>query len=130
MSELLAVEGLTLDHMDGSVISGGSFTIMSTPDVKAKAEGHGIYATPLDFTFKEGNAKGFQDGSVSGGGSIPATATKTKIGGVLVMREGDSVLMDCVGTYEPPPAPPASPTGPVSGMVEIADAGQTKAKAN
>jgi hypothetical protein len=126
MSELIAVEGLTLDHVSGSPISGGSFTITSTPDAKVKAEGHGVYVSPLAFSFSGGDASGFVAGSVSGGGSITATAVKVQASGIAVMRLGDSVLMNCVGTIDPPATPP---TGPVSGNVEITDAGQTKVEA-
>lgn len=125
MSELIAVDGLTLDHAAGSPISGGSFSITSTPDAKVKTDGAGFFAGPLVFTFSGGDADGFVAGSVAGGGSMPATAGKVKIGGVAVMREGDSCTMSCVGTIDPPATPP---TGPVAGDVEIADAGQTKVR--
>lgn len=128
MSELIAVNGCTLSHVTGSPISVGTFEITSTPDGKVKSDGNGVYKDPLAFTFSGGNANGFQDGSVTGGGSIPATSTKVKVGGLFVMREGDSVTMNCVGTIDPPPAPPASPTGPVSGDVEISIAGQIVVK--
>jgi hypothetical protein len=125
--ELIAVQGCTLAHAAGSLISGGVFVISSTPNAKAKAESKGIYTTPLQFTFSGGNAAGFVPGSVmtTAPVSMPATAAKVKAGGVLVMREGDFVLMNCTGTTLP--NPPGTP-GPVAGNVEISVAGQTKVK--
>lgn len=125
MSELIAVDGLTLDHASGSPISGGSFSVLSVPDAKVKAEGNGFFAGPLEFTFSGGDADGFVAGSVAGEGSMPATALKVKIGGVAVMREGDGCTMSCMGTIDPPATPP---TGSIEGDVEITDAGQTKVR--
>jgi hypothetical protein len=125
---IIANSELTLSHTSGSPISGGAFTVTSTADAKVKSGGQGVHVSPLTFTFKGGNADGFLAGSVAGGGSMSATATKTKAGGALVMREGDSVTMACVGTIDPPPPSPPL-TAPVSGGVEISAAGQTKAKA-
>jgi hypothetical protein len=124
----IANANLTLDHAEGSLISGGSFTVTSVPDPKSKADGAGVHVSPLTFTFTGGNASGFLDGSVTGGGSIPATATKAKSSGALVMRRGDSATMACIGTIDPPPSS-APFTGPVSGGVEISDAGQVKTRA-
>lgn len=126
--ELIAVDGCTLAHSDGSLISGGVFKIISVPDVKTKAGGAGVFKTPLQFTFSGGNASGFVPGSVmtTAPVSIVATAAKVKAGGLLVMREGDSVLMNCIGTVNPPPP---GVTAPVAGNVEISAAGQTKVKA-
>ena len=126
--ENIANAGLTLSHSSGSPISGGAFTVTSAPDAKAKAVGAGVHVSPLVFTFAGGDAEGFLAGSVAGGGSIPATATQTRAGGALVMREGDSVTMECDGTIDPPPPSPPL-TAPVSGGVEISAAGQTKVKA-
>lgn len=125
--ELIAVQGCTLAHSAGSLISGGVFVITSAPDVKAKAVGAGIYKTPLQFTFSGGSAAGFVSGSVmtTEPAVMNATATKAKASGLLVMREGDFVLMNCVGTIPPP----TGGTAPVAGNVEISVAGQTKAKA-
>lgn len=124
-SELIAVDGCQLSHKSGSLISGGSFVITSVPSTNVKAMAKGIYTGPLAFTFSGGSAAGFVDGSVAGGGSIPATSSEVAVGGLAVMREGDSVLMACVGTIPPP----TGGTGPVSGDVEISDAGQSEVKA-
>lgn len=122
----IANADLTLAHAAGSLISGGTFTVTSTPDAKTKADGVGVHVSPLTFTFSGGDAEGFLTGTVSGGGSIPATATKTKASGILVMRKGDVGTMACSGTVDPPATPT---TSAVSGNVEISAAGQSKAKA-
>lgn len=127
--ELIAVDGCTLDHAAGSLISDGEFTITAIPDVKVSVEGNGVYVTPLSFTFTGGSATGFVDESVVGAGAIIATATKVKAGGILVMREGDSFTMTAIGVIDPTPTPPAPPTGPVVGEVEISVAGQTTVRA-
>jgi len=114
-----------LGHGAGSTITGGVFTISSVPDLKSKAVGVGIYVDPLVYKFSGGSAPGFVDGSVVGGGTIPATATKTKVSGSLVMRVGDSATMNATGTIPPP----TGGTGPVVGPVEVTNAGQTKVKA-
>lgn len=125
--EKIANEDLTLDHGSGSPISGGSFTVTSTPSAKNKAGGKGIYTDPLLYTFAGGDGAGAVNGSVASVGpqSIAATAAKSKGDGALVMREGDSGTMAAIGTNSAPPPP----TLPFSGPVEIAAAGQDKAKA-
>ena len=126
--ELIAVDGCTVAHASGSLISGGVFTITSAPSTKVKCEGKGVFKTPLMITFAGGNASGFVPGSVASTAPviIIATATKCKTGGVAVIREGDTGLMNCLGNTLP--NPPGIP-GPVMGNVEISVAGQTKVKA-
>jgi hypothetical protein len=125
--ELIAVNGCTLAHAAGSLISGGAFVVSSVADTKAKAGGAGVFKTPLMFSFSGGNASGFVPGSVmtTAPASMPATAVKTKAAALAVMREGDSVLMNCVGTLPPP----TGGTAPIAGDVEISAAGQTKVRA-
>jgi len=134
--ENVANTDAVLAHQLGSLISGGVFTIVSAPSLKVKALGKGVYTDPLQFTFAGGNASGFIAGTVATTAPVdmPASATKCKAldaaaAMALVMREGDSVVMGCTGEIDPPPTPPASPTGPVAGGVEILTAGQTKDKA-
>jgi hypothetical protein len=126
--ELVVNENLTLDHSSGSLIDGGSFTVTSLPSEKNFAGDKKIYGSPLVFTFAGGNATGFLDGSVLtvAAVSMIATAIKVTVDNKKVIREGDSVTMACIGTIDPPP-PSAPFTGPVSGDVEITDAGQEKA---
>lgn len=128
--KFLAVEGCEIDHSAGSVISGGVFSITSVASAKMKEDSKGVYKTPLSYTFAGGNATGFIAGTVLTivPQSINATALKNKAEGPLVMRVEDSGQMVCIGTLDPTPPPPASPTGPVSGGVEIADAGQSKVR--
>jgi hypothetical protein len=122
--ELLAVEGLTLSHKVGSPISGGSFSIVSSPSSKTKENGKGIYVSPLQFTFSGGSASGFVPGSIATlvPQAINATAQKTKDYGILVIRKGDSGTMICQGTLI------SGGPGPISGDVEISDSGQDKVK--
>lgn len=119
----VANEGLTISHKSGSSISGGAFSITSVPDPKISAEGAGVFFSELQFTFSGGSAMGFVAESVKTAdpATIPTTAAKVKNQSGFVMREGDFVAMACVGTIPPP----TGGTGPVSGPVEISDAGQT-----
>jgi len=121
----IAVNGATIDHDTGSLISLGIFTISSTPSLKTKVDGNGIYTTPLEYSFSGGSASGFVSGTVRTQvtQTIAATATKTKDSDILVMREDDSGTMICIGDL------PSGGTGPVSGAVKISDAGQTKVDA-
>lgn len=118
-----------IDHGDGSPISDGVFTITSAPSTKSKAEGAGVYTNPLQYTFAGGSATGFIDGSVLTvvPQQIPATALKPKSEGALLMRLGDTGIMNAIGTIDPPP-PTAPFVAPVVGPVEVTDAGQTKAR--
>jgi hypothetical protein len=118
----VAVEGLTLDHGAGSPISGGNFTVTAIASPKVSAESKGVFFAQISFTFSGGNASGFDPGTVAGGGTIAATATKVKDSTGYVMRVGDSVTMTASGTVGGTPTP-------VSGPVEISDAGQSKVSA-
>jgi hypothetical protein len=122
----IAVEGLTISHSTGSNLSGGSFTITSTPSIKVKAEGKGIYRGTLNFSFSGGTYAGGVSSSATGSGSINFTATKTKADGQFVLRKDDSGTVS--GTYQVPPPPPGV-TSPFTASVEISDANQTKVKA-
>lgn len=124
MSELIAVEGLTIDHSSGSPISGGAFTITSIASSKVKVEGNGVYKTSITFTFANGTHT--SGSSATGAGSISATSTKVKVEGGYVLRLGDSGTM--TGTYVPSTPPP--PTLPFTSSVEITDTNQDKVKAN
>lgn len=118
----LAVDGLTLSHAAGSLISGGFFSVTSSPSSVTKEDGNGIFTSPLVYTFSGGNASGFVPGSVATlvPQSIIATAQKTKDYDILVIRQDDSGTMICQGTLT------GGGVGPVSGGVEISDAGQSK----
>ena len=124
-----------LDHASGSVVSGGVFTIISTPSATTKAEGAGVFAGEVRFTFAGGDAATPGEPpvdivdpgtvvSVPPFQTVSATATKTKADGSIVMRLGDTnETAQFQGTLG------GSPVGPFVGVVEVADAGQTKAKA-
>lgn len=123
--ELIAVVGCTIDHAAGSTITGGSFTIVTAPSVKVFAQGLAVYRLLINFTFTGGSEPTVTAGTVTGAGSIVASAIKTRADGSFVLREGDTGVL--VGTGTNPSPPP--PTLPVSGPVEITVAGQIKAKA-
>jgi len=122
----IAVQGLTLTPQ-GIVTPGtGNLTITSTPSVKNKAEGNGMYKTPLQFTLVGANATGYDPGTVQivGTASISATAAKVKADGVLVMRVDDqNAAVSMTGTISGTPTPFVEPW-------KITAAGQSKVKAN
>jgi hypothetical protein len=113
-----------LGHSDGSLISGGIFTIVSQPSVKVKAVGKGVYRGPLQYTFAGGDANGFDPGTevTTTPQVINPTAVKTKADGLEVIRFGDTDVMVATGTVSGTPTP-------VVGQVEVVDAGQDKVKA-
>ncbi len=122
----IEVDGLTLSHASGSPISGGTFSIVSSPSGVTKEDGDGIFTTPLMYTFSGGSASGFVNGSVAPlvPQAIIATSQKTKDYGIFVMRKDDSGTMVCQGTIPPP----TGGVGPVSGDVDIIDACQNMVK--
>lgn len=114
-----------LGHAVGSLVSGGVFTVVSAPSVKNRAVGAGVYRGPLQYTFAGGNASGFDPGSVATTApqTIQPTAVKTRADGLEVIRLGDSGVMAATGTVSGTPTP-------ITGNVEVADAGQDKVRAN
>ena len=123
--ESVAVQGCVVAHAAGSTVTGGAFTITSTPSIKVRAENKGVFKTPLSVSFAGGTFPGLVPGTVAGSGTIAATALKTKAETIFVMREGDTGTFTGVGTLPPP----AVGTGPATGPIEISSAGQTKVKA-
>jgi len=121
--ELIAVQGCTIGHGSGSVITGGIFVITTLPSTKVLA-GAGIYSGPIAFTFSGGSGGGCVAGSVTGAGTINPTANKV-LEALHVDRESDSGTMAWTGTNSNPPPPTLSGSSPV----EITAAGQTKVKA-
>jgi hypothetical protein len=124
MIEVMTVDG-ALGHADGSLVSGGVFTITSTPSVKVRAVGGGVYRGPLLYTFAGGDADGFDPGTVATTApqQIDPTAVKVRADGLEVIRLGDSGEMAATGTVSGTPTP-------IIGLVEVADAGQSKVRAN
>lgn len=118
----IAVSGCTLSHAASSPISSGVFVITAVPSLTTKCEGFEVYSGPLAFKFSGGNCTGCDPGTVVGSGSIPPTAIFSKVDGLLVIRDGDSVVMSAAGTL-------SGVSVSVSGGVEVSDAGQTKVKA-
>ena len=129
MSELVAVEGLTIDHSAGSLASGGTFSIISIASTKVKLQGNGVYKMQLQVSWTGGNYSGGVTGTAltTTPVVISATATKVKVEGGEVLRLGDSGTM--TGTYTLAGLSPV-PNTPFSGAkIEITDSGQDKVKA-
>jgi hypothetical protein len=114
----------SIAHGVGSAISGGAFTITSTPSAKDFAGGAAVYRGTLAWTFAGGSAAGCVPGTVTGSGTISVTATKSKADGALVVRLDDTGTGDFVGTSASPP-PPTIPF--LSQPVKVSTAGQSKA---
>jgi hypothetical protein len=127
MTEPIAVDGLTIDHDTGSVISGGVFTIITPPSQKVDADGKAAYFGDLQYSFAAGDADGFTPGTVAtvAPQTIPATSVKVAGDGLAVVRLGDSGTMAAQGTPEG-----GGPPAPVSGPVVVADAAQDKVEAD
>lgn len=123
----MAVETLTISHDATSTISGGVFTIISSPSTKVKGSENGAYETDLYYSFSGGNATGYVPGTVktTTPQKIPAQGTKVKSNGNFLMRLDDFAIMNAEGTLT---GPPPVPDTPISGKVKISDAAQTKVK--
>lgn len=123
MEAVMTTAGL-IAHALGSVISGGTFTIISIPSATVRAEGQAVYRGPLRYTFAGGNSSGFDPGTVAT--TVPQiiqpTAVKVSADGLKVIRENDTGQMAAVGTVS------GTPTA-VVGPVEVSDAGQDKVQA-
>jgi hypothetical protein len=117
-----------LGHADGSLVSGGVFTIVSTPSVKNRAVGAGVYRGPLQYTFAGGDADGFIPGSINTVTPqvINPTSTEARVDALAPIRLGDSGQMICAGIVEGGTTPIIG----VIGITEVADAGQDKVRAN
>jgi len=119
MSELLAVEGLTLDFQDPT--HSGTITIIPASVVvdAVQCQGDKVYVI-ISFTVAAFSGPGISVGT--GAGVITGTATKTKVSnGLIPCREDDSVTITITDSV--------TPFGTLSTTVYVSDAGQTKAKA-
>ena len=123
--EFVMNAGGALGHAEGSLVSGGVFTITSSPSAKVSPGGAGVHRGPLLYTFAGGSAEGFVDGTVATAvpQTILPTAEKVSADGLPVVRLGDSGEMAASGTLT------GGGAGPVVGLVEVADAGQNKVSA-
>jgi len=110
----------TIEHAPGSLISGGTFTITTPPDLKISILNLGVFFNQIAFTFTGGNAAGFTPGSVAGGGTIASTALYVKTSAGFILREDDTGTLNAIGAI------PGGGTGPVAGTVILGDPGQTK----
>lgn len=123
MSDEIMNSSGEIGHSEGSLISDGVFTIISIPSNKVRA-GSGVFRGPLQYSFTGGNAEGFDSGSIMTIVTqvINPTALKTRVESFAPLRLGDSGIMVAQGLVS------GSPT-PISGLVEIIDAGQDKVRA-
>lgn len=118
MSELITVEGLTLDFLDPNQ-SGKIAITGGIKYSKVKCDGNQAYGTIIfTVTAFEGNV--ISSGG-TGGGAITGSSTKAKANGQSLVLEGDSVTITVTG--------PVSPFPTESATIYVSDAGQTKAKA-
>jgi len=119
----IAVDGCKLAHVSGSPISGGTFTITTTPHGKVAVDDAGIFAGAITFTFAKGNSAGFVKGTVAGGGSIMASAINVTADGQAVVLKGDTGTLSASGTLT------GGGVGSVSGGVKVSASGQQKVRA-
>lgn len=122
MAEAFFTAAGQIQHSVGSPVSGGVFTITSTPSTKVTVDSQGVFRGFLSVSFSGGNMSGMVPGSVIGAGVINPTALKCKIELLAVVRDKDSG--NFTGTAVPTAGPPPVP---VSIPCECADS-QTKAK--
>ncbi|MCP4539025.1 MAG: hypothetical protein GY832_17965 [Chloroflexi bacterium] len=104
--------------------------IIPTKSTHCEAVGSAVCTTAITLLFAVGGTEcphtSLTHTFIAGGGSIAATAAKVKADAQFVLREGDTGT--CAGTWQPPGAPPPTPIACTCNL-EIADAGQTKVKA-
>jgi len=125
LKEIMNTDG-SLAHDTGSPVSGGSFTITSSPSTKNKAKTKFMYRGVLNFTFSGGNISGYDPNTIvsASPGSINPTATKKKPDGQFVLRKDDIGTMMVTGTISGVPTPFPSPV-----PVKISISGQDKVTA-
>ena len=116
----IAVEDCTLTTDNATAKA----TIIDAPSTKVKAEGKGVYKTPLKVKV-EGATQGSFTQTAPSTGTIISTAKKVKADNILVILEGDktNTPVQCPATD---PNTGATTTIPVT--VTIQAAGQTKVK--
>lgn len=95
----------SIEHGDGSLITGGIFTITVAPSIRVFISGSGVFRGTILYTFSGGSdltvpSPIFVAGSIATTVSqhIDPTAIKVKADGSFVIRDGDTALMECVGT--------------------------------
>ena len=122
MSIEVANADCTVDHSEGSPVSGGSVVITPPTTLKSKAGGKLIHAGGVSVTWT--GCSGGGSSNLAGTGIIPPTAEKAKAENKLINRKGDSVTIAFAGTTSSVPPSPVA----LNGDVEITDAGQVKVK--
>ena len=118
MSKFIAVQGCTLTTDNAAAQA----TIIDTPSMKVKAEGKGVYKTPLTVQVVGATQGNFVQTAPSVG-TIESTAQKVKAENILVILESDK-------TNTPVQCPAADPstgaTTTIPVTVTVQAAGQTK----
>ena len=116
--KFIAVQGCTLTTNNATAQA----TIIDTPSMKVKAEGKGVYKTPLKVQVMGATQGNFVQTDPSTG-TIESTAQKVKAENILVILEGDktNTPVQCPATD---PSTGATTTIPVT--VTVQAAGQTK----
>lgn len=122
--KLIMVNGGSIAHKAGSLITGGAFIIVSVPSASVKIDNNGVFRGPLQYTFSGGSSSGFDPGTITTTApqSINPSAVKVKADGQSVVLEGDFGVMAAQGTIIGVPTP-------ISGPVEVNSAGQNKVNA-
>ena len=115
-----------VDHGPTSTVSGGSFTITSTPSSNVSISGSGVHVSPLEFTFTGGDAIGFVNGSVYSADpqTITSAAKNVNVDGADTMNEDDTGAIELWGT--PTGAGPPPDTTVPGATAIVSDAGQDK----
>ena len=120
--KLVAVSGAVLGFGTGSVISGGVFTITSTPSTNVKVDGLRVYRGPLSWTFAGGETPGFA--SVAGSGSISPGSMSMKDDNLAIVLLGDS----CAGSFIATAS--NGVTTALTAKVEVSSTGQSSTQAD
>lgn len=119
------VQGGALGFGSGAAVSGGTFTITSSPSTNSKVDSKGIYAGPLAWTFAGGNGAGAVSGSVMGSGAIQPGSTGMKIDSLAAVLLDDSCTATLSGVTSQG-APISFPAQPV----KVSSAGQNSVEAD
>ena len=116
--KLVAVQGCTLTTDNATAQA----TIIDTPSIKVKAEGKGVYKTPLTVQVV-GATQGSFTQTAPSTGTIESTAQKVKADNVFVILEGDktNTPVQCIATE-----PSTGATTIIMVTVTVQQAGQTK----
>lgn len=119
----IAVQGATVGHSSGSVITGGTFSILTTPSIDVTITGKDVYRGTINIQCVGCSSGSFQIPIAQG--TITGTSMKVKANGQAVILKGDKGTISGTGTD-----PSTGATSEFSGSVEITDTVQNKVVAN